>query len=92
MARKKKSLSAAVSAEIQANFDLNKFKSKKGLDKNIKFKEQQWIPLSPAFRDVTSVPGIPMGHIVLLRGHSDTGKTTANCQQQCLLRYRLTLT
>ena len=77
MARKKKSLSAAVSAEIQANFDLNKFKSKKGLDKNIKFKEQEWIPLSPAFRDVTSVPGIPMGHIVLLRGHSDTGKTTA---------------
>jgi KaiC/GvpD/RAD55 family RecA-like ATPase len=23
------------------------------------------------------VPGIPTGHIVLLRGHSDTGKTTA---------------
>jgi len=78
MARKKKSsLSAAVSAEIKSNFDLNKFKSKKGLDKNIKFKDQQWIPLSPAFREVTSVPGIPMGHIVLLRGHSDTGKTTA---------------
>ena len=78
MARKKKSsLSAAVSAEIKSNFDLSKFKSKKGLDKNIKFKDQQWIPLSPAFREVTSVPGIPMGHIVLLRGHSDTGKTTA---------------
>ena len=77
MARKSKSLSAAVSAEIKANFDLNKFKSKKGLDKNIKFKDQEWIPLSPAFREVTSVPGIPMGHIVLLRGHSDTGKTTA---------------
>ena len=77
MPKKNKSLSAAVSAEIKANFDLSKFKSKKGLDKNIKFKEQQWIPLSPAFREVTSVPGIPMGHIVLLRGHSDTGKTTA---------------
>jgi hypothetical protein len=78
MARKKNaSLSAAVSAEIKSNFDLSKFKNKKGLDKNIKFKDQQWIPLSPAFREVTSVPGIPMGHIVLLRGHSDTGKTTA---------------
>ena len=54
-----------------------KLKTKKGLDKNIKFKDQEWIPLSPAFREVTSVPGIPMGHIVLLRGHSDTGKTTA---------------
>jgi hypothetical protein len=35
------------------------------------------VPLSPAFQEVTSVPGIPTGHIVLLRGHSDTGKTTA---------------
>ena len=77
MPRKSKSLSAAVFAEIKANFDLSKFKNKKGLDKNIKFKDQEWIPLSPAFQDVTSIPGIPMGHIVLLRGHSDTGKTTA---------------
>ena len=75
--RKQKSLSAAVSAEIKSKFDLNKFKSTKGLDRNIKFKNQEWIPLSKAFQDVTSVPGIPMGHIVLLRGHSDTGKTTA---------------
>ena len=72
MARQKKSLSAAVSKEIKSKFDLNAFKNKKGLDKNIKFKDQEWIPLSKAFQDVTSVPGIPMGHIVLLRGHSDT--------------------
>ena len=77
MGRKSKSLSAAVSKEIQSKFDLNAFKNKKGLDKNIKFKDQDWIPLSKAFQDVTSIPGIPMGHIVLLRGHSDTGKTTA---------------
>jgi len=80
MARGKKtttSLTAAVSAEIKSNFDLNKFKSKKGLLGNVKFKPQSWIPLSPAFQEVTSVPGIPTGHIVLLRGHSDTGKTTA---------------
>ena len=71
------SLSAAVSAEIKSKFDLDKFKTKKGLDKNVKFKDQEWIPLSPAFQEVTSIPGIPMGHIVMLRGHSDTGKTTA---------------
>ena len=47
------------------------------LNANAKFKPQQWIPLSQAFQDVTSIPGIPAGHIVLLRGHSDTGKTTA---------------
>ena len=76
MARKK-SLQEAVSNEIKNKFDLNSFKEKKGLKQNIKFKDQEWIPLSKAFQDVTSVPGIPMGHIILLRGHSDTGKTTA---------------
>ena len=77
MARVKKSLSEAVSKEIKSKFDLNSFKDKKGLKQNVKFKEQTWIPLSQAFQDVTSIPGIPQGHIVLLRGHSDTGKTTA---------------
>jgi hypothetical protein len=79
MARSKKSesLTAAFSSELRSKFDLTKFKEKKMLNSNVKFKEQKWIPLSTAFQDVTSVPGIPMGHIVLLRGHSDTGKTTA---------------
>jgi RecA/RadA recombinase len=79
MARGKKSesLTAAVSAELKAKFDLDKFKAKKMINSSVKFKPQQWIPLSPAFQEVTSVPGIPTGHIVLLRGHSDTGKTTA---------------
>ena len=77
MPRVKKSLSEAVSKEIKSKFDLSAFKDKKGLKQNVKFKEQTWIPLSQAFQDVTSIPGIPMGHIVLLRGHSDTGKTTA---------------
>jgi len=78
MARKaSKSLTAAVSAEIKSKFDLSNFKDKKGLSGNVKFKPQQWVPLSNAFQEVTSVPGIPTGHICLLRGHSDTGKTTA---------------
>ncbi len=77
MPRVKKSLHEAVSAEIKSKFDLSSFKEKKGLRQNVKFKDQSWIPLSQAFQDVTSIPGIPMGHIVLLRGHSDTGKTTA---------------
>ena len=78
MARKKSdSLAEAVSAELKAGFNLDKFKTKKGLSGNVKFKTQKWVPLSPAYQEVTSVPGIPQGHIVLLRGHSDTGKTTA---------------
>ena len=74
---KKASLTEAVSKELKTNFDLSKFTEKKMLNANAKFKPQQWIPLSQAFQDVTSIPGIPAGHIVLLRGHSDTGKTTA---------------
>jgi hypothetical protein len=75
--RKSDELAAAVSAELKSSFNLNKFKDKKGLSGNVKFKPQKWVPLSDAYQDVTSVPGIPAGHIVLLRGHSDTGKTTA---------------
>ena len=77
MAKSKKSLSEAVSSELKSGFSLDNFKTKKGLTSSVKFKDQEWIPLSPAFTDVLSIPGIPLGHIVLLRGHSDTGKTTA---------------
>jgi len=73
----KKSLSAAVSQELKSKFDLDKFKKNKMLISNTAFKEQKWLPLSEAFQEITSVPGIPLGHIVILRGHTDTGKTTA---------------
>ena len=77
MAKSKKTLSEAVSSELKSGFSLDSFKTKKGLTSSVKFKDQEWVPLSPAFTDVLSIPGIPLGHIVLLRGHSDTGKTTA---------------
>ncbi len=74
---KNKSLTSAVSTELKSKFDLDKFKDKKLLNSSVKFKPQEWIPLSQAFQDATNVTGIPIGHISLLRGHSDTGKTTA---------------
>jgi len=77
MPRPKKSLAEAVSKELKSGFNIDSFKNKKGLNTNVKFKEQEWIPLSDAFSEILSIPGIPLGHIVLLRGHSDTGKTTA---------------
>jgi hypothetical protein len=72
-----KSLKAQVSESLRSKFDLEKFKKSKGIISNSKFKEQKWIPLSGAFQNSLSIPGIPLGHIVLLRGHSDSGKTTA---------------
>ena len=78
MGRKKASLGGDISKSVKGTFSLDKFKAAKGLGStNNTFKEQEWIPLSPAWQDMVSLPGIPHGHIPLLRGHSDTGKTTA---------------
>jgi hypothetical protein len=72
------SLNAKLSDAINTLPDLSGFKKSKNLASSpVKFKDQEWIPLSEAFKDTVSVPGIPKGHITLLRGHSDTGKTTA---------------
>jgi hypothetical protein len=75
---KEVSLNASVSNAINGKHDLDRFKKGKNLGGvSVKFKDQAWIPLSNAFREAVSVPGIPTGHVTLLRGHSDTGKTTA---------------
>lgn len=75
---KKASLNESVAGALKGSFDLDKFISSKNLSStSIKMKEQRWIPLSQAFQDCLSIPGVPIGHITLLRGHSDTGKTTA---------------
>lgn len=76
-----KSLTNAVSEQLKENFEkkggLDKFKKSKGLTSSIKFKDPSWIPLSKAFNETISLPGLPKGNIIILRGHSDTGKTTA---------------
>ena len=77
MAKKTATLERAT-ASVRKSFILSNFKKKKGFSNaSVKFKEQGCVPLSKAFQDITSLPGIPTGHITLLRGHSDTGKTTA---------------
>ena len=74
----KGSLNESISSAVKGTFNLDNFKQAKNLSStSIKMKEQTWIPLSKAFQDCLSIPGIPVGHITLLRGHSDTGKTTA---------------
>ena len=63
---KRKGVSATAQAAIKKGFDLNNFKKNKGLaSTSIKFKEQSWIPLSKSFQEITSIPGIPEGHITL---------------------------
>ena len=56
-------------------FSLNDYKASNNLN-NARYKEQRWLELSSAFQKVLGIPGIPMGHIVLARGGSNTSKTT----------------
>lgn len=88
----KKTAPKTASEIIKGGFSLDNFKKNKGFsNSSVKFKEQGWIKVSDAFSEVTSLKGIPMGHITLLRGHSDTGKTTllleaaVNAQKQGIL-------
>ena len=92
MASKKEEVIQKASKTLQKKFDLSSFKEKKGFGaENTKYKPQAWIPLDKAWQDVLSLPGIPQGHITILRGWSDTGKTTAlietavSCQKKGIL-------
>jgi len=73
---RRKSLTEAADKELKTAFSLDKFKANKGLASNVKFKEQKWIPFSPALQEALSIPGIPMGHNSMVRGKSNTGKST----------------
>jgi len=74
---KEKGTPKTASEIIKGGFSLDNFKKNKGFsNSSVKFKEQDWLKVSDAFTEVTSLKGIPLGHITLLRGHSDTGKTT----------------
>lgn len=76
MAKARQSLAEATGKEIKSGFSLDKFKEKKSLKGNVKFKEQEWIPFSEALQETLSLPGIPKGHITMIRGKSNTGKST----------------
>jgi hypothetical protein len=77
MARTKdSSLTSIVSESLKKSFDIDAFKKSKFLDQSSKFKKQKWIPFSSAVKEALSIPGIPMGHVSIARGGSDTGKTT----------------
>lgn len=56
-------------------FSLSDYKKDKGFG-NVKFKPQEWLELPPAFVDATGIPGLSTGCINILRGNSDTGKSS----------------
>lgn len=58
-------------------FDLDGFLESEGLNSEPKDKELSWIPLSKAWHDALKLPGFPRGYVSLVRGYSNTGKSTA---------------
>ena len=44
--------------------------------KDVKYKPQEWINMSPAFKDVTKLPGCPVCGVTQVIGKSNGGKTT----------------
>lgn len=87
---KKELLGTKPKLQEKKKFSLQEFKKKNNFD-NTSFKNQEWIKISDGFKESTGLPGIPTGHITLLMGHSDSGKTSAmilaaaNAQKQGML-------
>lgn len=59
------------------SFDISAFKKKFNLTHSVKDKELTWIPLSKAFHDALNLPGFARGYAQIVRGYSNTGKSTA---------------
>ena len=75
--QKTESLSGKVGKAVTGTFSLDKFKKGKNLGQSSSnFKPQEWIAFSESVVDALQLPGLPKGHISLIRGHSNTGKTT----------------
>lgn len=75
--QKPESLSDKVGKAITGTFSLDKFKKGKNLGQSSSnFKPQEFIKFSPSVAEMLEIPGVAKGHITLVRGHSNTGKTT----------------
>ncbi|MFA5366469.1 MAG: hypothetical protein WC333_00905 [Dehalococcoidia bacterium] len=60
-------------------FSLDDFKKKEGIE-NIPDKPLEWIEMSPGVRRATGLPGFAKGYVNQVRGHTNTGKSTAICE------------
>ena len=75
MARPKKNAGSGSTANQK--FDLDNYLSTQDLDVNPEDKELSWIPLSKPWHDAIKLPGFARGYVSLVRGFSNTGKSTA---------------
>jgi hypothetical protein len=59
------------------DFDLDAFLESENISSEPKDKDLSWVPLSKAWHDALKLPGFPRGYVSLVRGYSNTGKSTA---------------
>lgn len=64
-----------IKIKSKSNFSLSDYKTRVQSN-SVSFKPQTWIKMSDAFQDLTGLPGLPEGHVIMTTGKSDTGKTT----------------
>jgi len=56
-------------------FNLASYRAKANIVE-VEYKSQEWINMSAGFKNVTKLPGLPIGHLIMNYGKSDVGKTT----------------
>ncbi len=63
-------------AKKQAAFNLDEYlKAQQSANPLVKFKEPDYLQLHPEIQKALSLPGFPLGHMSMLYGLSDSGKT-----------------
>lgn len=82
----KKSLSSditdKINTKVKGTFSLNKFKDGKNLGAaSSNYKPQEWIAFTEPVKEMLQIPGVPKGHTTLIRGRSNTGKSTLLIEQ-----------
>ena len=60
-------------------FSLDNYKKKIGLE-DFPDKETSWIEISKSMENATGLPGFPVGYVSLVRGFTNSGKSTALCE------------
>lgn len=58
-------------------FNLSDFKKKFNLNHSVKDQDLTWIPLSKSYHEALGIPGFARGYVQIVRGYSNTGKSTA---------------
>ena len=61
------------------NFSLDNFKKKAGVE-DVPDKPLQWLVMSDGFKKACGLPGFAKGYVNQVRGHTNTGKSTAICE------------